>query len=139
MTLRCARSPVAPNSVRIDGSGTRSSRSPSRRTLSVGLARDGRLADRPSRDSRSCRMVRGASFARGAGRAGMGWSDGVSDGVSTGDSFGALVGAGSRVGVLVPAMTLLRLHRMTAELVAQGGEDLGPVRVGLAGAESRQQ
>src|SRR4051812_37296808 len=141
MTLRWARSPVAPKSVRIDGSGTRSRRSPSRRTFSVGRAREGRFAARPSRDSRRSRIVRGASLARGEGRAGMGVSDGASVGVPVGVSVGAgvRVRAGARVGVFVPATTLLRLDRVAAELVPQGGEDLGPVGVGLARAEPRQQ
>ena len=67
MTLRWARSPVAPNSTTMYGSGTRSRRNPSRRTFSTGLARDGRLPDARESDSR---MVRGASLGRGDGWAG---------------------------------------------------------------------
>src|SRR5262245_10695673 len=55
MTLRCERSPVAPNRTMTWGSGTRSSRRPSRSGLpsALGLAR--RL---PSRSSRRSRIVR---------------------------------------------------------------------------------
>ncbi len=79
------------------GSGTRSRRSPSRRTFSTGLARDGRL---PIRASRSSRMVRGASLGRGAGWAGIGWSGGATTGAgSLGRAFGLDVAgfAGVRV------------------------------------------
>src|SRR6185503_6322967 len=130
MTFRWARSPVAPNSARIDGSGTRSSRRPSRSTLSAGREREGRFEPRASRDSRSSRIVRGASLGRGAGRAGMGWSTGASTGVA---SLG-----GAFVLAMVPTGSL-RLDLVAAELVAQRREDLRPVRVVLARAEAGEQ
>src|SRR4029079_6642178 len=80
MTLRWARSPVAPKSTRIDGSGTRSRRRPSRRTLVTGFARDARL---PSRARRRSLIVSGTSLGRGAGRAGIGWSGGASTGAGS--------------------------------------------------------
>ncbi len=78
-------------------------------------------------------MVRGASLARGAGRAGIGWSGDASVGaVST---AGAVL-TGARVAVppfvRLDTTRLLRLDCVAAELVAQGGEHLGPVRVVLA-------
>ncbi len=81
-TLRWARSPVAPNSTSMDGSGTRSSRRPSRRTFVGGFARDARL---PWRASRSSRIVRGASLGRGDGWAGIGWSVAASTGGAPSD------------------------------------------------------
>src|SRR3954454_5454808 len=116
MTFRWARSPVAPNRTTIDGSGTRSRRSPSRRTFSTGLARDGRL---PVRASRRSFIVSGASLGRGEGCAGIGWSAGASSGAA---SFGL-------TRVVAIERTLFGLDFVTAELVAERGEDLGAVRV----------
>lgn len=64
----------------------------------------------------------------------MGVSDGASVGVPVGVSVGAgvRVRAGARVGVFVPATTLLRLDRVAAELVAQRREHLSAVGVVLA-------
>ena len=59
-TLRWARSPVAPNRTRIDGSGTRSRRRPSRSGLSSVFGAGLRF---PSRAIRRSRIVRGASLA----------------------------------------------------------------------------
>ena len=70
MTLRLARSPVAPNSTKAAGSGTRSRRSPSRRGFSRVLVAGARF--RVSVARRMSRIVRGASFFAGAGAAGAG-------------------------------------------------------------------
>src|SRR6188474_2144916 len=128
MTLRWARSPVAPNSTRIDGSGTRSSRSPSRRTLVVAFARAGFL---PSRARRSSLIVSGASLGRGAGRAGIGWSGGASTGAGS-LTLALLV----RCRVVATIRPLLGLDFVAAELVAQCGEHLGAVGIVLARAEA---
>src|SRR5260221_209777 len=89
MTLRWARSPVPPNRTRTDGSGTRSRRRPSRRTFSGTFDRDDL---RPWRANRMSSIVRGASLALGAGRAGIGWSGGASRGaVSTLGTFSTTV------------------------------------------------
>src|SRR4026207_1100156 len=130
MTFRWGRSPVAPNSARIDGSGTRSSRRPSRSTLSAGREREGRFEPRASRYSRASRVVRGACLGRGAGRAGMGWS--------TGASTGAASLGGAFVLAIVPTGSF-RLDLVAAELVAQRREGLRPVRVVLARAEAGEQ
>src|SRR5918993_4894383 len=121
MTFRWARSPVAPNRTRIDGSGTRSSRKPSRRTFVCCFGRGGFL---PSRARRSSLIVSGSSFGRGDGRAGIGWSGGAS------------IGAGSlvltlvvRVRVVATIRPLLGLDFVTAELVAERGEHLGAVGI----------
>src|SRR6186713_1261564 len=76
MTLRWARSPVAPNRTTTAGSGTRSSCRPSRRTFSAGLARDGRL---PICAMRRSFIVSGASlsFLGAAGVAGASGATGV--------------------------------------------------------------
>ena len=67
MTLRWARSPVAPNRTSTDGSGTRSRRRPSRRTFSAALAFAARLPARfLAQLAHRARRVLG----RGAGRAG---------------------------------------------------------------------
>src|SRR6478752_3919585 len=138
MTLRWARSPVAPNSTRIDGSGTRSSRNPSRRTFVAGFAREARL---PSRAMRRSLMVSGASLGRGAGRAGIGWSGGASTGAG---SLTLTVGFAVVLAFVVPRVVatirpLLGLDFVAAELVAERGEHLCAVRIVLARAEASQQ
>src|SRR6476469_7666629 len=135
MTLRWARSPVAPNRTTIEGSGTRSRRRPSRRTFSTGLARDARL---PSLASRSSRIVRGASLGRGAGRAGIGWSSGAGSLTGPGSATGAAFREGF-VRVVATGRPLLGLDFVPAELVAEGGQDLRSVRVVLTRAEPGQE
>src|SRR6187200_3699134 len=129
MTLRWARSPVAPKSTRTDGSGTRSRRRPSRRTLVTGFAREARL---PSRARRRSLIVSGASLGRGAGRAGIGWSGGASTGAGSLTLTVALLF--TRV-----AIALLGLDRVATKLVAEGSQYLAGVGVVLAGAEAGQQ
>src|SRR6187431_1673018 len=119
MTLRWARSPVAPKSTRTDGSGTRSRRRPSRRTLVTGFAREARL---PSRARRRSLIVSGASLGRGAGRAGIGWSGGASTGAGS-FTFALLI----RCRVVATIRPLLGLDFVAAELVAQRGEHLGAI------------
>src|SRR6476620_6349357 len=136
MTLRWARSPVAPKSTRIDGSGTRSRRRPSRRTLVTGFAREARL---PSRAMRRSLMVRGASLGRGAGRAGIGWSGGASTGAgSLTLTLGVALAFVVRR-VVATIRPLLGLDFVAAELVAERGEHLGAVRIVLARPEAGQQ
>src|SRR6478752_9471463 len=136
MTLRWARSPVAPNSTRIDGSGTRSSRNPSRRTFVAGFAREARL---PSRAMRRSLMVSGASLGRGAGRAGIGWSGGASTGAgSLTLTLGVALAFVVRR-VVATIRPLLGLDFVAAELVAERGEHLGAVRIVLARPEAGQQ
>ncbi len=91
MTLRWARSPVAPNSTNVAGSGTRSRRRPSRSGL-AGLVAGGRFL--PSDARRRSRIVRGASFFAGAGAAGA-------SGLAGSPGFAA--GVRGFVGVLVDA------------------------------------
>src|SRR6186997_862880 len=133
MTLRWARSPVAPNSTRIDGSGTRSRRRPSRRTLVSGFAREARL---PSRARRSSLMVGGSPFGRGSGRAGM-FSSGDTTGAGSLTLTATLAFVVRRV--VATIRPLLGLDFVAAELVAERGEDLGTVGIVLTRPEAGQQ
>src|SRR6187200_1836804 len=134
MTLRWARSPVAPKSTRTDGSGTRSRRRPSRRTLVTGFAREARL---PSRARRRSLIVSGASLGRGAGRAGIGWSGGASTGAGSLTLTVAFAFVVPRA--VATIRPLLGLDFVAAELVAERGEHLCAVRIVLARAEPGQQ
>src|SRR5262245_42622943 len=121
-TLRWARSPVAPNSTKVAGSGTRSSRRPSRSGFAAAFAAAARFL--PSFASRTWRIVRGASFfAGGAGCVGLSGAAG---------RVVVLVAADGRVVVMTvdPSsrmLPLLGLHLVAAELVAQRREDLAAV------------
>src|SRR5512143_2512300 len=66
MTLRWARSPVAPKSTKAHGSGSRPTRRPRRSGLPAGSERRRRVV---AVASRSCRAVRGRAWV--AGRAGL--------------------------------------------------------------------